>query len=192
MNPSMSVRCDPNQKQLIILGQDESCFKQNSFSKRCWVGPGGEMKLLPKTDGYTTIMVSAFVSREFGFGLELTDDELQKVNKRRRSREWGTYLSKKEDIAVNGSDKKRLLKDSLTLVRFFDVGINEEGYWNYNQLAHQVEDIYDVLSVKFDKNNVDNNKNVDFAIMLDQSSGHGKMRDGALNENLMSVKFGGR
>ena len=37
----MSVRCEPTAKQLIILGQDESCFKQFSFSKRCWIGPGG-------------------------------------------------------------------------------------------------------------------------------------------------------
>lgn len=56
MKPSMSVRCWPNEKQLIILGQDESCFKQFSISKRCWVSPDGEMKLLPKTGGYNAIV----------------------------------------------------------------------------------------------------------------------------------------
>ena len=88
----MSVRCHPTEKQLIIIGQDESCFKQYSFSKRCWVGPGGEMKLLPKTDGFTQ-MVSAFVSRSFGVGLLLNDEEMRELNKRRASREWGTYIS---------------------------------------------------------------------------------------------------
>jgi len=66
------------------------------------VSPWGEMKLLPKTDGYTT-MVSAFVSREFGFGMKLDDDELRRLNERRQSREWGHYLSSKEVIEVNGS-----------------------------------------------------------------------------------------
>ena len=30
-----SIRCHHTAKQLIILRQDESCFKQYSFSKRC-------------------------------------------------------------------------------------------------------------------------------------------------------------
>ena len=64
------------------------------------------MKLLPKTDGYTT-MVSALVSREFGFGLKLDDDELQRLKEMRQSREWEDYLSSKEAIAVNGSSKKK-------------------------------------------------------------------------------------
>ena len=44
-------------------------------------------------------------------------------------------------------------------------------------------------------NNVDNSirsSNVDFVIMMDQSSGHRRMCKGALNTNLMSVKFGGK
>ena len=47
----------------------------------------------------------------------------------------------------------------------------------------------------FVDNNVDNSirsSNVDFVIMMDQSSGHRRMRKGALNTNLMSVKFGGK
>ena len=59
----------------------------------------GEMKLLPKTDGYT-IMESAFVSREFG--MKLDNDELRRLNERRQSREWGHCLSLKEVIEVNG------------------------------------------------------------------------------------------
>ena len=72
------------------------------------------------------------------------------------------------------------------LIKYFDVGINEEGYWNYNQMALQVEDVVDCLTVKY------KHKNVDFLFMMDQSSGHGRMQDGALNGNAMSVRFGGR
>ena len=65
------------------------------------------MKLLPKTDGYTT-MVSAFVSREFGVGLFLEEKELKEVNERRTSREWGEYISKQEALEIHGTTKKKL------------------------------------------------------------------------------------
>ena len=102
------------------------------------------MKLLPKTDGYTT-MISTFVSRECGFGLQFNDKELRMVNDRQRSCEWGEYLSKTEAIEVHGTSKKKLIEDKLTLVQFSDVEINKEGYWNNNQISLQVEDVYDVI-----------------------------------------------
>ena len=55
-------------RRLLIVDQDESVFKQNSFSQQYWSGPGGETKLLPKNDGCRR-MVSGFVSHTFGFGL---------------------------------------------------------------------------------------------------------------------------
>ena len=79
---------------------------------------------------------------------------------------------------------RKKIEDQLTLVRFFNVGVNLEGFWNYDQMALQVEDVFDVLAVKF--------PNFDFLLMLDQSSGHGKMRDGAFNANLMGVRWGGK
>ena len=181
--PTVSVRCPSNYRPVIMIGQDESFFKQYSFLKRCWVGPAWEMKLLPKTDGYIQ-MVSAFCSRSFGFGIVLSEEELKIVNERRKSDEWGRYTSSKEAIEINGADKKNALTDLLTLVRFFDIGINEEGYWNYNQIALQVEDVFDVLAIKYPQ--------YDIVLLMDQSSGHGKMRDGALNANLMSVRYGGK
>ena len=59
-----------------------------------------------------------------------------------------------------------------------------EGFWNYDQMALQVEDVFDVLAIKYPA--------YDFLFMLDQSSGHGRMREGSLNVNLMSLKFGGK
>ena len=167
----------------MIIGQYETVFKQYTFSQKCWVEPGGETELLPKNEGYSR-MVSGFVSRSFGVGLLLSQDELDKVNERRMGSEWGHYVSKDSAMTVYATTKKKKLTDNLTLVRFFDVGVNLEGFWNYDQMALQVEDVYDVLSVKF--------PNYDFLFMLDQSSGHGKMREGSLNTNLMSMKFGGK
>ena len=51
-------------------------------------------------------------------------------------------------------------------------------------MALQVENVFDVLSIKYPE--------YDFLFMLDQSSGHGRMREGLLNINSMSVKFGGK
>ena len=154
-----------------------------SFGSKCWMGEHGETKLLPKSDGYSR-MVSAFVSREFGAGLKLNEEELQKVNARRASSDWSDYISKKEAIEVYGSTKKKKIDKTLTLIQYFDLGMNEEGYWNYNHVALQVEDIFDVLSIKY--------PSYDFLFMLDQSSGHGRMREGALNVNQMSGKWGGK
>ena len=63
----------------MIIGQDESVFAQYLLGSKQWVGPKGQRPLLPKSegDGY---MLSAFVSRELGFGRALTDDELLKIN----------------------------------------------------------------------------------------------------------------
>ena len=59
-----------------------------------------------------------------------------------------------------------------------------EGYWNYNHIVLQVEDAYDILSIKF--------PGYDFCLLLDQSSGHGRIQEGSLNVNLMNKNFGGK
>ena len=59
-----------------------------------------------------------------------------------------------------------------------------EGYWNYNHIALQVEDVFDILSIKF--------PGYYFCFLLDQSSGHGRQREGSLNANLMNQTFGGK
>ena len=50
-------------------------------------------------------------------------------------------------------------------------------------MALQIEDVFDVLSVKYPEYN--------FLILMDQSSGHGKRMEGGLNAAEMSVKYGG-
>ena len=48
-------------------------------------------------------------------------------------------------------------------------------------MALQVEDICDVLTVKL--------LQFDSLLLLDQSSGHGKLREGALDVNPMSMRY---
>ena len=85
-------------------------------------------------------------------------------------------------MTVYGTTKKKKITDPLTLIRFFDVGVNLEGFWNYDQMSLQVEDVYDVLATVY--------PTYDFLLLLDQSSGHGKTREGALNVNTMGVRWG--
>ena len=80
-------------------------------------------------------------------GIKLTKEELKEANERRMSNEWGFCLSKIEANNIYGLTKKKTGK--LTLVSFFDVEVNLEGFWNYDQMALQVEDIFSVLAVKY-------------------------------------------
>ena len=104
-NPSMSIRCDLISPHVMISGQDESYFKHHSFLKHCWVWPCGEMKLLPKTDDHTQIVLT-FCSCTFSFGLELNNEELKEVNERRQGDEWNAYISSQESYQINGTNKK--------------------------------------------------------------------------------------
>ena len=49
------------------------------MTKSAWVAPDGQRVLVPKDDGQG-LMISAFQSREFGFGLEISEEDLKKVN----------------------------------------------------------------------------------------------------------------
>ena len=61
----------PGVKPLVIFGQDESVYSQFLFGNQQWVGPQGQRPLIPKTDGLS-LMISAFQSRETGFGVEIS------------------------------------------------------------------------------------------------------------------------
>jgi hypothetical protein len=68
---NLSVQKPPDVKPLMIFGQDKSVYSQFLFSNRQWVGPQGHCPLLPKTDGLS-LMVSALLSRETGFGISIS------------------------------------------------------------------------------------------------------------------------
>ena len=76
---STSVRLDRGEKPIIIFGQDEAIFNQNSSNTYQWVVPNGERPLLPKNNGIGN-MISAFQSRESSRGIEMADEHLHQVN----------------------------------------------------------------------------------------------------------------
>lgn len=166
-------------RPLVMIGQDETIFKQYSSSQKCRVGPCGETQLLLKSNGYSRVTLLELCSI-------CQKINLNKVkNEQRVSSEWCHYLSNKSALTAYGITKQKKIQDQLTLLRFFKVGIDLKGFLNYDQMSLQVEDIYDVLTIKL--------PHYDFLLLLlDQSSGHGRMREGLLNTNVMSSKFGGK
>ena len=82
---NLSVQFPQGSKPLIIFGHDECIFKQFLMPGKQWYGPNRETSVVPKDNGMG-VMISAFQSREFGFGLDLTKEDLVKVNQQRVGR----------------------------------------------------------------------------------------------------------
>ena len=86
-------------------------------------------------------MISAFQSREFGFGLKFTDEELNSVNEYRSGKKYTDEDAAKEV-------KRDIYKKDLTcspFVEYFQFG--KDNYWDYNHMALQIEDCIDCLKV---------------------------------------------
>jgi hypothetical protein len=61
-------------------------MKQYCFTTKAWTAPSGQKAIVPKDKGMG-VMIHAFVSREFGFGINLIQEQLQKVNQVRQGKE---------------------------------------------------------------------------------------------------------
>jgi hypothetical protein len=141
---NLSVRKPPDVKPIMIFGQDESVFNQFLLKSRQWVGPQGQRPLLPKTDGLS-LMLSAFQSRETGFGVHISRAQLDEINDTRRGH---IYVDVDATIAVHGQAVKKELKE-LPFVVSFELGANNEGYWTYDHMSIQFEDCVDCIRVLY-------------------------------------------
>ena len=177
--PSVRRDLEKRLKPLVILGQDECIFNQYLMKPKNWIDTvNGTRPLLPKSQG-ATLMVSAFQCREFGFGMELDEDQLHKIN-------WHRLGTKYQDpvaaVEVTKSEDKQRLTES-PFIRYIEVGENREGYWDYNHMVIQLEDVVDCLKFVHPE--------FDYLILFDHSSGHSKKRIGGLDASKMKVKHGG-
>jgi hypothetical protein len=107
-----SVRYDEEGRMLIIWGHDEAIIKQFTLTTKGWVGPNGETAIVPKDDG-AGIMLSAFQFREFGFGLQMSEQDLALVNEYRKDKNYIDQDAAKEKRG--DAKKKHLLKAPLYL-----------------------------------------------------------------------------
>ncbi len=76
---NLSVRMQSGKRPLIMFGHDECIFKQYLLTKKAWTLPTGETQLVPKDEGQG-VMISAFQSREFGFGRPLSEEQPRTLN----------------------------------------------------------------------------------------------------------------
>ncbi len=178
---NLSVRKPTGSKTVILLGQDEAIFKEFLFVTKMWVGPCGERPLLPKDEG-TGTMISTFICREHGRIREISAEILDEVNTQRAGQH---YADPEAAIEILGSSNKRpLTPDKSPFLLFFEYGENREGYWAYNNMVLQFEDVIDVLKVMHPA--------YDFVFLFDHSACHAKQRPDGLNQHRMNRSFGGK
>jgi hypothetical protein len=72
-------------------------FNENSKSTKQWVGPIGGRPILPKNNGLGR-MVSAFQSRDLGWGMVLSKALLQWLDDKRRGD--ATMIEKQQKLSV--------------------------------------------------------------------------------------------
>jgi hypothetical protein len=175
----LSVRKPPG-RPLIIFGHDECIFKQYLMTNKSWKGPNGETAPVPKDEG-AGLMISAFQSREFGFGIPLTEEQLNEIN---RYREGQTYVDEEAAMATRQTKTKKPLTIS-PFIQEFEYGQSNQGYWTYQWMVCQLDDCVDVLNVIF-------GEQYEFLFLFDHSCGHDKKRaDGLIVENMKKM-YGGK
>ena len=125
-------------------------------------------------------MLSAFVSCEFGFGMEITDAQLQSVNAIRLGQK---YKDESAAIAKRGTSQKQPLTMS-PFVLEFEYGASAEGYWMYKSMVLQLEDCANVVKTLYPQ--------YDFLFLFDHSCGHDKTPEDALKVENMNVGFGSK
>ena len=125
-------------------------------------------------------MISGLQSRETGFGVRISQMQLDEINDRRRDQ---TYIDVDAALAIHGQALKKDLKQSPFVV-YFELGLNYKGrYWTYNHMAIQFEDCVDCFKVLFPQ--------FDFTFIFDQLQGHAKKLTNGLDAYSMNRGFGG-
>ncbi len=138
-----SVRFPQGEKPIICFGHDESIYKQLLLTKKTWIGPDGETNIVLK-DNSLGLMISTFQSREFGFGLLVTDEQLKEVNEKWKHEKYRDLSSAAEAAGSRDGAKKPL--EHSPFIHTFDYGADSEGFWNYNHLVIQLEETVLMLS----------------------------------------------
>jgi hypothetical protein len=90
---------------LIILGYNEAIIKHLTLTIIGWICRNSETAIVPKDDG-AGIMLSAFQYREFGFGLEMSKQDLELGNEYQKDKNYQDGAAAKEK---HGDIKKKYL-----------------------------------------------------------------------------------
>jgi hypothetical protein len=126
-------------------------------------------------------MVSAFQSREFGFGVVVGEEQLKEVNEKRKNVQYKDLKAVAEAGGYKDGFKKPLTCSPFVCT--FEYGADSDGYWNYNHMVLQLEDCVDVLKHLYPE--------YDYLFLFDHSRGHDKQREDGLNVKMMTKSFDG-
>jgi hypothetical protein len=176
---NLSVRKPPDKKPIIGFGQDEAIMKQHCFTTKAWTAPSGQKAIIQKDEGMG-VMISAFVSREFGFGLKLSQEQLQKVNLARRGTKCSDEAAAKE--TRGGNANKQPLTESPFVVEF-EHGANNQGHWRHDHMVLQFEDCIDIVNTLWPE--------FDYVFLFDHSCGHDRQRPDGLTVTGLNKGMGG-
>ncbi|KAI2507478.1 hypothetical protein MHU86_6970 [Fragilaria crotonensis] len=176
-----SIRVSTAARPIMIVGQDESVFAQYLLGSKTWVGSKGQRPLLPKLEG-NGFMLSAFASREFGFGRDLSIDELVKINTARQGGDRTYIDTTQAAIEILKSTTKPVLTESPFVNTYTlepttrDIGIATICIFSLRMLSIACK-----CCIEFD-----------FMFLFDHSQGHAcKRPGGVLNAFQMSMTYGG-
>lgn len=156
------------------VGQDEAVFKQFAMPSFCW-NVKGITKLRQKTEGMG-IMVSGFFDEWRGFGMQLTDEEVVLVNRRRREESIESGEVPRQEIETGASPG----------LIFFEYGNGKgkQGYWDGVKFQEQCIDFIDVIEILY--------PGMQILLEVDHSSGHLKEQSDGLMVNAMGCNWGGK
>ena len=135
--------------------------------------------MIPKDEGLG-VMISAFCSREFGFGLDISLEDLAKVNKKREGTKYSDEDAAKK-IRGNSSNKAGLTESPFVVE--FEYKANNQGYWDYDHMIIQFEDCIDVVKTLHPK--------FGFMFLFDHSCGHDRQRPDGLSAPKVNKTHGG-
>ena len=89
-------------------------------------------------------MISALLSRLFGFGMVMTENDMEKVNEMRQGKH---YMDEYAANAINrGSVYNPKIRNS-PFVATFKYGACAKGYWTCDRMILQLEEYIDCLKV---------------------------------------------
>ena len=156
------------------IGQDEAVFKQYALPSKCWT-VNGKIKLRPKSEGQG-VMVSAVVDEWRGFGLQITSEETDLVNRIREER----------SLQSRSAPRAKLIAGESPGLIFFQYGNGrgKEGYWDGIKFQEQCTDMLDVIEILY--------PNTQILLKVDHSSGHLKEQSDGLMVNAMGLRWGGK
>ena len=173
-----SVRISQSVKPILTFGQDEAIFRSSQLNESCWQIDG----ITPlRTKGLGVgLMVSAMVSRAFGFGMEISDKDLLTINELRVGKK---YADEEAATYLYGSSSKKTLLES-PFVRCLEYGQGKDGYWTYKHMVLQIEDCTDCLLHLYPQ--------FKYRFELDHSSGHNAERPDGLTTTSINLGWGGK